>query len=67
MGLVNRNGYGDDGTTGQISLAIGMTSWGSAPIILTSDENFAVRTRNGSFLESSNMSSADKGIKLDET
>lgn len=67
MGLVNRNGYGDGGTMGQISLAIGMTSWGSAPIILTSDENFAVRTRNGSFLQSSSMSSADKGIKLDET
>lgn len=43
MGLVNRAG---DGTDNPISYAIGMTSWGKAPIIFASDSEFAVRSKN---------------------
>lgn len=46
MGLVNRAG---DGSTNPISYAIGMTSWGKAPIIFSSDSEFAVRTKNSTW------------------
>lgn len=46
MGLVNRAG---DGSQNPISMAIGMTSWGKAPIILKSDSEFAVRSKNSNW------------------
>lgn len=41
IGLVNRGGGG-----GATSQAIGMTSWGKAPIIISSDENCMIKTKN---------------------
>lgn len=41
IGLVNRGGGG-----GATSQAIGMDSWGKAPIIMSSDENFMLKTKN---------------------
>lgn len=41
IGLVNRGGGG-----GATSPAIGMTSWGNAAIIMSSDENFMLKTKN---------------------
>lgn len=41
VGLVNRAGGGN-----AQSQAIGMTSWGKAPIIMSSDENFVLKTKN---------------------
>lgn len=64
MGLVDRAGYGDNRT---ISRAIGMTSWGSAPIIMTSDENFAIRVKNGTFIESGNVDTQKNPIDLRNT
>lgn len=64
MGLVDRLGYGDKR---EVSLAIGMTSWGSAPIIFSSDENYAVRVRNSSFLQGSNVGTAKNKIDLKKT
>lgn len=41
IGIVNRGGGG-----GATSPAIGMTSWGNAAIIISSDENFMLKTKN---------------------
>lgn len=61
MGLVDRAGYGDGRSA---SLAIGMTSWGSAPIIFTSDENTSIRTRQGMYLLGSNVDTAKYDVDL---
>lgn len=44
-----------------------MTSWGSAPIIMTSDENFKIRVKNGTFIESGNVDTQKNPIDLRNT